>query len=34
MKVELDRINFTTKADLTNATCVDISKLAKMFDPS
>ena len=32
MKVELDLSNYTTKADLKNATGVDISKFAKKVD--
>ena len=32
MKVELDFSNYAIKADLKNATCVDISKFAKKVD--
>ena len=32
LKVELNLSNYTTKADLKNATSIDISKFAKKFD--
>ena len=32
VKVELDFFNYSTKFDLKNATCVDISNFAKKHD--